>query len=101
MKLKTGDKILVTAGDDKGRTGKIIKVFPAEEKILVEGVNIQKKHKRSAKEGEKGQIVEKPGFIFASNTQLICSKCQKPVRVNYKKEGKKKIRICKKCGQET
>lgn len=101
MYFKTGDKVLIKSGDDKGRTGKIIKVSRQEEKILVEGINVQKKHKRPTKEGEKGQIVEKPGFISAANARLICSKCQKSVRIGYKKEGDRKVRICKKCGLET
>ncbi len=97
MRLKKGDKVLIKQGDDRGKIAKIIKVLPKEEKVLVEGVNIQKKHKRPTKEGEKGQVVEKSGFIPASCAQIICSKCQKPARISYKKEGKNKARICKKC----
>lgn len=99
MKIKTGDTVLITAGDDKSRTGKVIKVFPKESKLLVEGINIQKRHKRPKKEGEKGQVVEKSGAIALSNVKLICPKCNKPTRLAVQKEAKKKLRVCKNCGQ--
>jgi len=97
MFIKQGDTVSIIAGDDRGRTGKVIKVFPKAEKVLIEGINLQKKHHRPRKEGEKGQIVEKPGPISVSNVKLICPKCNKPTKVGYRKTGDKKIRICKKC----
>jgi large subunit ribosomal protein L24 len=96
--IKQGDTILIIAGDDKGRTGKIIKVSPQKDRIQVEGVNIQKKHHRPKKEGEKGQVIEKPGFISISNVKLVCPKCGKPTKMGYiETADKKKKRICKKC----
>jgi len=97
MKIKKGDTILVKKGDDRGRTAKVMKVFPKKGSVLVEGINIQKKHRRPRKEGEKGQIIEKPGLISIANIQLICPKCNKPTRVEIKLENKKKKRVCKKC----
>ena len=97
MRIKQGDTILIIAGDDKGRTAKVLKVLPAEKKVQAEGINIQKKHHRPRKEGEKGQVIEKPGFFSASNVKLVCPKCNKPTRVGYKKNGRNKNRICKKC----
>lgn len=97
MRIKQGDTILITTGDDKGRTAKVLNVSPAERRIQAEGINIQKKHHRPRKEGEKGQIIEKPGFFSASNVKLVCPKCNKPTRIGYKKSGQKKNRICKKC----
>jgi large subunit ribosomal protein L24 len=97
MRIRQGDTILIIAGDDKGRTAKVLKVSPETKKIQAEGVNIQKKHHRPRKEGEKGQIIEKPGFFSASNVKLVCPKCNKPTRVGYKRTGQKKNRICKKC----
>lgn len=96
--IKQGDTILIIAGDDKGRTGKVIKTSPLRDRVQVEGINIQKKHHRPKKEGEKGQVIEKPGFISVSNVKLICPKCGKPVKVGHIEttDGKKK-RICKKC----
>jgi len=99
MKIKQGDTILIIAGNDRGRTAKVLNVSPKSERIQAEGINIQKKHHKPRKEGEKGQIVEKPGFISMSNVKLVCPKCNKPTRVGYKTTMGKKIRICKKCGQ--
>jgi len=97
MKIRKGDTILVKKGDDRGRTGKVMKVFPYKNSVLIEGINIQKKHRLPKKEGEKGQIVEKPGPMSISNIQLICPKCSKPTRVEIKLKNKKKKRVCKKC----
>lgn len=100
MKIKKGDTALITKGKYRGKIGKVLKVFPKERKILVEGINIVRKHQKPKRTGEKGQIVEMPSPINASNAKLICSKCGKAVRVGYKIVEKKKYRICKKCGQE-
>jgi len=99
MRIKKGDMVMVISGDDKGRKGKVIKVMPKKERVLVEGLNMQKKHQRPRKEGEKGQIVEKPGPIHISNVKLICPKCGKATRVARKIVEGKKYRVCKKCGQ--
>ena len=101
MKIKKGDTVLITAGKDRGKKSKILQVFPGKEKVLVEGVNLRKKHVRPKRAGEKGQVAEMPAPIHISNTKLICSKCGKPTRIGYKIIDKKKFRICKKCGQET
>jgi len=100
MKIKKGDLVLITAGKDKGRTGKIIKSFPKDLKILVEGINVKKKHVRPKKQGEKGQIVEIPAPLNVSNVKIICSKCGKATRVGYMVDGDVKKRTCKKCKQE-
>jgi len=100
MKIKKGDTILVISGKDRGRKGKVLKVFPKEGKILVEGINLKKKHQKPKRTGEKGQIVTLPGLINISNLKLICPKCGKATRVGYIIVENKKYRICKKCGQE-
>lgn len=101
MKVKKGDSVLIIAGKDKGRTGKIMKAFPKDMKILVEGINLKRKHVRPKKEGDKGQVVDMTAPINVSNVKIICSKCGKAVRVAYTidEKGNKK-RICKKCKQE-
>lgn len=100
MKIKKGDTILVTTGKDKGKKGKVLSVFPQKNKIIVEGVNITKKHRRPRHEREKGQIIEVVKPIDISNVKFICSKCNKATRVGYKVVEKKKYRVCKKCNQE-
>ena len=100
MKVKKGDTVLITAGKDKGRTAKILKSLPKELKILVEGINIKKKHVRAKRQGEKGQIIQLPAVIDVSNVKIICPKCGKATRVGYTIEKDIKKRICKKCNQE-
>lgn len=100
MKVKKGDTVLIISGKDSGRTGKILKSLPKEQKILVEGMNLRKKHVRPKREGEKGQVVEIPAPMQVSNIKIICPKCGKATRVGYKTEKDVKKRICKKCSQE-
>ena len=100
MKIKKGDTVLIISGKDRARKGKVIEAFPRQGKVVVEGINLRKKHMKPKKSGEKGQIVETPVPLNVSDVKLICSKCGKPTRVGYKMEGKRKYRICKKCKQE-
>lgn len=100
MKIKKGDIVLVISGKDRGRKGKVIEAFPRQGKVVIEGINLRKKHVKPKKSGEKGQIVETPVPLNVSDVKLICPKCEKAVRIGYKLEGKKKHRICKKCEQE-
>lgn len=97
MRIKKNDKVVVIRGKNRGKTGKVLVSFPALAKVIVEGVNIQKKHVRPRKQGEKGQIIEMPMSIFVSNVKLICPKCSKATRTGHKVEAKEKYRICKKC----
>ena len=100
MKLKKWDNVLIIAGKDKGRTGKIMRALPKESAVLIEGINLKKKHVRPKRQGEKGQIVEIPAVVDVSNIKIICPKCGKATRVGYKIEGDRKSRICKKCKQK-
>ena len=99
MKIKKGDTVLIISGKDRGKKSKVLEVFPKERKILVEGINLRKKHQRAKKTGEKGQIVEIPAPLDVSNSKLICPKCNKATRVGFKVVENKKFRICKKCEQ--
>lgn len=100
MKIKKGDTVLIIAGKDKGRKGKVARAFPKEEKITVEGMNIVRKHRRPRNEREKGQVVEIAKPIAVSGAKLVCPKCGQASRVGYKLAADKKYRICKKCKQE-
>ena len=99
MKIKKGDSVLIISGKDKGKTGKITKAFPKELKVLVDGINMRKKHVKPKREGEKGQVVEVPSAINASNVKIICPKCGKATRLGCKIENDNKHSICKKCKQ--
>jgi len=107
MKIKTNDQVKIIAGKDRGKTGKVLQVFPKENRASIEGLNLLVKHLRPQKRGDKGQRVEFPAPLDISNLELVCPKCGKPTRVAYEirdiKQGDeakhKKIRICKKCHQ--
>ena len=97
MKIKKGDNVLIMSGKDKGRKGKVLRVLPQKEKVMVEGIAMRKKHVRAKRQGEKGQVVEQAGFIFVANVKLLCPKCGKASRFGYKIDGKNKYRVCKQC----
>jgi len=97
FKLRKGDMVKVLAGKDKGKTGKVLAVIPEKDRIVIEKVNIIKKHKRPDQKS-KGGIVEKEGSIHISKAGLFCNKCNTSVRVQSKKlDDGKKVRICSKC----
>ncbi|MEX0870109.1 MAG: 50S ribosomal protein L24 [Candidatus Spechtbacterales bacterium] len=97
MKIKTGDKVLVTKGKSRGKAGKVTATFPRDKRVIVDGANLQKKHVRPRKQDEKGQVVEMAAPVQVSNVKLICPNCEKPSRIGYKIEGDKKYRVCKNC----
>ena len=98
MKIKKGDNVIVIAGKDKGKTGKVISALPKENKVLVEGINIVKKHQKARKSGTKGQVVEKTMPINVSNVMI--NEGGKRARVGKKLVADKYIRINKKSGKE-
>lgn len=105
MNIKKGDKVKIIAGKDKGKTGKVLQVFPGRNRVSVEGLNLLIKHMRPRRQNEKGQRIEFPSPIQASNLMVVCPKCDKPTRITMKAvkeemKGKgKKNRFCKKCNQ--
>lgn len=100
MKIKTNDNVIVTAGKDKGKKGKVLKVFSKEQKVVVEGVNMKKKHQRAKSRGLKGETIEVTAPIHVSNVMLVDPKSKKPTRVGYKVVNGKKVRIARKSGDE-
>lgn len=100
MKLRVGDTVLVTAGKDKGKKGKIEKVFPKKDRLLVPGVNVYKKTRKSFG-GQKGGIFELARPLSAGNLALICPQCGKPTRISYRLDKRgDKARVCAKCKRE-
>ncbi len=99
MKLKKNDTIIVTAGKDKGRKGKIEKVFPVDMIVLVPGINMYKRHVKKRDNANPGGIVDKSRPITVSNVALICPKCNKPTRIGYMVLKDEKVRMCRKCQQ--
>ena len=100
MKILKGDNVIILSGKDKGKKAKVLNVLPKDNKVVVEGLNLVKRHLRARKQGHKGQIVSKERPINVSSVALVCKSCGLPTRVGYKVEGDKKIRVCKKCKSE-
>src|SRR3990167_2735472 len=96
FKLKVNDEIVVTSGGSKGKKGKIEKVLVSENKVVVNGMNIYKRHKKATRTQAAG-IFEITRPLPVSNVALICPKCGKQTKVNFIKEGNEKVRVCKKC----
>jgi large subunit ribosomal protein L24 len=96
--IKRDDKVQVITGRDKGKEGRVLRVFPGDNKVLVEHVMIVKKHVRpNPQKNIKGGIAEQESRIALSNVQLVCGTCG-PVRIGHEVRGDKKVRVCKKCG---
>lgn len=96
MKIKREDTVKILLGKDHGKTGKVLRVFGKEDKVLVEGINMYKRHIRKMGQNEGGILdIAKP--INISNVALICPSCKKDTRVGFKIEGETKFRVCKKC----
>lgn len=100
MKLKKGDNAIIIAGKDKGKKGKILKVFPELNRVVVEGANISKLHEKGRAKGAAGQIVARAMPLHASNVMIIDPKTNKRTRVGIKEIGGKNVRIAKKSGNE-
>lgn len=99
MKIKKNDKIKVLAGKDKGKTGKVLSVLTAKNRVVVEGINLLNKNMRPKKQGEKGQRIQFPAPFHMSNVALIDPQSNQPARAGYKIENKKKVRISRKSKQ--
>ena len=101
MHVKANDTAIVIAGRDKGKQGKVMSTDPKAGKVLVEGINVAKRHKKPRKQGEPGGIITKETPIYASKVMRVCPKCSKPTRPahRFKKDGSK-VRVCKKCDAE-
>lgn len=97
MKLLKGDNVVMLSGKDRGKKAKILAVFAESGKVVVEGLNMIKRHTKARKQGQSGQIVSKERAVSAASVAIICKACGKVTRVGYSMEGDKKTRICKKC----
>ena len=98
MQIKKNDTVVVTAGKEKGKRGRVIAVYPRENRILIEKLNMIKRHTRPNQQLRQGGIVEKESPISAANVKLICAKCDKPTSVSRKSQGDgSRVRVCKAC----
>lgn len=100
MKLKREDEIIIVKGKDKGKKGKIEKVYTKTEMVLVPGMNLYKRHFKSRTQNKPSEIMEITKPLRVGNVALICPHCKEQTRVGYKVENKEKVRICKKCNKK-
>ena len=100
LHVKTGDRVIVTAGKDKGKTGNVKKAIPSESKVIVEGVNmVTKAQKANPMLGIQGGLNKIEAPLDSSNVMVVCPSCEKPTRVGHEVKDGKKVRVCKKCGE--
>ncbi len=100
MKIRKNDTVLVIAGKDKGKKGKVRHAFPKENRVIVEGINMIKRHSRARGAARQAGIIEREAPIGVSNVMLLCSKCNKPTRIGFRfLESGKKARMCQACSE--
>jgi len=101
LHVKTGDRVVITAGKDKGKIGNVKKVNPSEARLVVEGANlVTKAQKPNPMAGIQGGLIKIEAALDASNVMIVCPSCEKPTRIKHDVVEGKKIRVCKKCGEQ-
>ena len=100
MRVKKGDKVKVLSGNERGKTGRILKVFPGSERAIVEGLNMIKRHTRPSQRNQQGGIIEREAPIHVSNLRLICPGCGKATGISRNRDAEGRLmRVCKACGE--
>ena len=99
FKIRKNDTVQVLAGKDKGKRGSVVRILSKKDAVIVSGVNIVKKAMKKRSQQDQGGIVEIEAPLNISNVGIVCNKCGRPVKVGYKVDGDKKVRVCRKCGE--
>lgn len=100
LHVRKDDLVEVVTGDDAGRRGKVVQAFPREGRVVVEGVNVQKRHTRPTRQNPQGGVVEKPGPLAAAKVMLVCPACDKPTRYRRQRNPDGSLtRVCQRCGK--
>lgn len=100
MRIKKGDNVIMLSGKDRGKKGKVLAVFPENNRATIEGLNLIKKAVKARQQGQKGQIIHKERSVSVASIGMVCGACNKATRIGYRVEGDNKVRICKKCKSE-
>ena len=101
LHVKAGDRVILTAGKDKGKIGNVKKAIPSESKVIVEGANmVTKAQKPQPMAGIQGGLIKLEAPVDASNVMIVCPACEKPTRIKHEIVDGKKVRVCKKCGEQ-
>jgi large subunit ribosomal protein L24 len=99
MKIHKGDEVIVLQGKDKGKKADVVRAIPERQKVIVEGVNVAKRHAKPTRATQQGGVIDKFMPVHVSTVALVCKTCDRPTRIGYKFEGEhEKVRVCKKCG---
>ncbi|HEX4161311.1 MAG TPA: 50S ribosomal protein L24 [Acidimicrobiales bacterium] len=99
MKIQKGDQVMVLQGKDKGKKAEVVRAIPGRQKVILEGVNVAKRHAKPTRATQQGGVIDKFMPVHISTVALICKSCDRPTRVGYKVENDgEKVRVCKKCG---
>ena len=97
MRIRKNDNVIVISGKDKGKKGKVRFAYPEDERVMVEGVNMIKKHSKARGAARQAGIIEREASISVANVMLLCSKCDRPTRVGFRVVDDKKVRVCSAC----
>ena len=98
MKIQKGDQVMVLQGKDKGKKAEVVRAIPDSQKVILEGVNVAKRHAKPTRATQQGGVIDKFMPVHISTVALICKSCDRPTRVGYKfDEDGEKVRVCKKC----
>lgn len=101
LQIKTGDRVMIISGKDKGKVGNVKKTFPAETRVLVEGANmVTKAQKPNPMAGIQGGLIKMEAPLNSSNVMIVCPSCEKVTRAKHEIKDDKKVRVCKKCGEK-
>jgi len=99
FRIRKNDTVQVLAGKDKGKRGAVVRIIPDKDAVIVAGVNIVKKAMKKRSQQDQGGIAEIEAPLNISNVAIVCKKCGRPVKIGYKIDGEKKVRVCRKCGE--
>jgi large subunit ribosomal protein L24 len=101
MKIHKGDEVIVLAGKDKGKKAEVVRAMPSTDKVIVEGVNIAKRHSKPTRATQQGGVIDKFMPVHVSTVALVCKSCNKPTRIGYRVDDSgEKVRVCRKCGSD-
>jgi large subunit ribosomal protein L24 len=98
MRIHKGDQVIVLSGKDKGKKAEVVRAFPAEHKVILEGVNVAKRHAKPTRATQQGGVIDKFMPVHVSSVALLCKSCDRPTRVGMQMDDGVKVRICRKCG---
>jgi large subunit ribosomal protein L24 len=98
-RIRKNDTVMVIAGKERGKTGKVLRILGEKNRIIIERLNVVKRHQKPRGMQQPGGVVEKEASIHLSNVMIMCDRCNAPARIGHKREGENKVRTCRRCGE--